>query len=641
MRILIGLFCAFLIPFISFSQALLPCSSAKIQTENTQLRVRGTISSGVEGGSIRYICDNTGGIGVNLGTGGNQDWSNLVIGDSVEITGTLQFNNCVPMISSISSTTVLARNRAIPIYNFTINNASSAYTLRYLGCVVKIAGIQSIYATTGSMQQITNTWPTQTATFGGINYKLNNNNGLIYRVLAQSNIDGRPLPNGTFEVQGVMSRNVNGGNTEALCTQNLTGYQIIGRTSDDIIGNYNPSRVHLEFTNPRRDTTIGTNRNVNILISAQDSSGYPIRSITMYINRNVVGNSSNGTLDYNYTSRNIASTDTLTAIVLGFDSSVFVTKRIIRVSTNPRANRYSILQSKNLNQGDSLIIHGTLTNGNESNNSRLILDSSGGIGVTSAQPNQLLQLFSQGDSIEIKGIMAASNCLLQINATSIRLIAQSRQIGKIEIISDSIFTSQVLSEQNIGKVIRITKVRSLPILNNGFLNPTFNSDFSNGDRTYAINGDTNILFRIPNITFSGVRIPDSNRTLNIQGVLSRYIPIPPNSNYIPCRNQNSGYYILGRTAQQDFELNPLNASLKATNTRISIFPNPANGVTQITSLDTPLQHIEIRSTLGNTITSLPTNSNSTILSLDFLQAGLYLVLVKTENSETVLKLIVK
>jgi DNA/RNA endonuclease YhcR with UshA esterase domain len=178
--------------------------------------VRGIVTNGAELGVIRYLQDNTGGIAAYSTTLLN----NVVLGDSVEITGVLKNYNSLLEIDPVSTVNILARNKQLPApVVFTAANAVNAFAEQYEGKLVKITSNTTIKTTGGA----------NVSTFSGnTTYRLNGVAGLDVRTNSASTgangIVGKPAPTGNFDIIGIMSQ---------FSTSGSGGYQLLPRLYTD------------------------------------------------------------------------------------------------------------------------------------------------------------------------------------------------------------------------------------------------------------------------------------------------------------------------------------------------------------------------------------------------------------------------
>jgi predicted extracellular nuclease len=112
---------------IGFGTEVLAQSSiatARGQAVNSTVTVRGIVTNGAELGPIRYLQDNVAGIAAYSST----MMGNVVLGDSVEVIGTLKDYNGLLEIDPVTSVNILARNKPVPApVVFTAANALNAF----------------------------------------------------------------------------------------------------------------------------------------------------------------------------------------------------------------------------------------------------------------------------------------------------------------------------------------------------------------------------------------------------------------------------------------------------------------------------------------------------------------------------------
>ncbi len=218
---------------IAAARALAPTTNT---TAGPTVTVRGIVTNGDELGStvsiIRYIQDGTAGIGVYT-TGGATGplVSQLVPGDSIEVTGGLKMYRGLLEVDPIISLTVLAGNRPVPAPAvFTAAQATSAYAEQYEGQLVRINGLTSVNTTGGG---------TVSSFTANTTYRLNNSAALVTYVPTNSNgadgLIGKPSPTGTFDAIGIMSQ------YSSSATSTTGGYQLLNRKYADFIQGLTPN----------------------------------------------------------------------------------------------------------------------------------------------------------------------------------------------------------------------------------------------------------------------------------------------------------------------------------------------------------------------------------------------------------------
>ena len=226
------------------AQTVITIAAARAQAPTTNgtagptVTVRGIVTNGAELGStisiIRYIQDGSGaGLGVySTGSGAFATTLNTVaLGDSIEVTGGLKMFRGLLEIDPISSLTVLAGNRPVPMpIVFTAANAASVYAEQYEGMLVRINGLTSVNTTGGAPV---------TSFAASTTYRLNNNATLVTYVPSNSNgadgLIGKPSPSGTFDAVGIVSQYA------SSATTTTGGYQLLNRKYGDFIQGLTPN----------------------------------------------------------------------------------------------------------------------------------------------------------------------------------------------------------------------------------------------------------------------------------------------------------------------------------------------------------------------------------------------------------------
>lgn len=205
---------------------------ARAKLPGTTVTVRGVVTSGSELGVIRYFQDGTGGLAVY-----STAMSNVIPGDSIEVSGTLGHFNNLLQISSNVTFTVLQTGLPIPA-PVEFSTVSTPFAERYEGMLVKVTGINPIKKVVSSACNGT------TTTFeGNTNYCMNGSVTTPFRVVnTASDLIGKNIPSETVDVIGIMSQfnkgSFSGGTTTdpAYYDTTLTdGFQLLGRSYDDLV----------------------------------------------------------------------------------------------------------------------------------------------------------------------------------------------------------------------------------------------------------------------------------------------------------------------------------------------------------------------------------------------------------------------
>ncbi len=211
------------------AQAQSNIAAARAQGTGT-VTVNGIVTNGSELGPIRYLQDNVAGIAAYSTT----MLTNVLVGDSVQITGTLKDYNGLLEIDPVTAVNIIARNKTLPApVTFTAANAASAFAEIYESRLVKITGNTSITTTGGAA----------ISTFSGnINYRLNGVSGHDVRTNSASTgtlgIVGKPAPTTTFGVTGIMSQ---------FSASGTGGYQLLPRLYADFDLGATPNIISTPF----------------------------------------------------------------------------------------------------------------------------------------------------------------------------------------------------------------------------------------------------------------------------------------------------------------------------------------------------------------------------------------------------------
>lgn len=200
------LFCTLLfISTLAFAQTTI--SEARNQSVGTLVTVSGIVTNGDELGTIRYMQDNTAGIGV-------YDDALLEVkrGDSITVIGYLEDYNNLLEIGNVSLLTVHSSGNDLPEpVLLTIDEIGESYE----GELIKVEGVQ-IVGSSGSFS-------------GNKNYSFTDGtNTLELRISSNSPIVGTPIPTEQFNMVAICSQySFNPNDTRE-------GYQLLPRTLDDI-----------------------------------------------------------------------------------------------------------------------------------------------------------------------------------------------------------------------------------------------------------------------------------------------------------------------------------------------------------------------------------------------------------------------
>lgn len=176
---------------------------ARQEPIRARVTVSGIVTNGSELGAIRYIQDNTGGIGIY-----DNDLSDVQRGDSITVTGELDDYNNLLEINPVASFSVLASGMPLPAPQIiSISDISEDYEAE----LIRINNVE---------------FENASGQFGGnANYSFTDgtNTGQL-RINSSSPLVGEAIPTGTFDLV-------------AICSQYNTTYQLLPRDADDFIFN--------------------------------------------------------------------------------------------------------------------------------------------------------------------------------------------------------------------------------------------------------------------------------------------------------------------------------------------------------------------------------------------------------------------
>ena len=162
--------------------------------------VNGTVTSGTEFGTIRYIQDGTGGIGLF-----STALTSLQRGDNVTVTGTTaQFQNLLE-ITTVTSWTLNSTGNPLPT---PLQLTPSQLGESNESMLVRISGVSFISSGTFTANT---TYP----------FNSNGQTGVVF-IRSSNPLVGRPIPTGTIELTGINS-------------QYGTQYQMLPRDSNDLV----------------------------------------------------------------------------------------------------------------------------------------------------------------------------------------------------------------------------------------------------------------------------------------------------------------------------------------------------------------------------------------------------------------------
>jgi phosphatidylserine/phosphatidylglycerophosphate/cardiolipin synthase-like enzyme len=216
----------------TFTNAQTTILEARAKAIGTVVTVTGIVTNGAELGNIRYFQDNTAGIAAY---GDIPIVNNILIGDSVTITGTLKSYN--QLIELDPTTSVVVKSSGNPVPEpiiLTPVQLMEAYEAR----LVKINNV---------------TFPDAGGVFTAKKYAFTSNGepGYLYIKSTQTDIVGQPIPSGVVNLSGILS--------QFDYSNPTVGYQVLPRTIADIqktssiylisaLSNTNFTQAELDFS---------------------------------------------------------------------------------------------------------------------------------------------------------------------------------------------------------------------------------------------------------------------------------------------------------------------------------------------------------------------------------------------------------
>jgi hypothetical protein len=222
------LLAAALLPLAASAQTPISIAAARATSLGTTVTVKGIVTNGPELGVIRYIQDNTGGIGVydvSASSGINE-------GDSILVTGVLFEYNQLLEISPVTSYTVLSSGHPLP--DPVPVSISTGFNETYEGRLVTVG--------TASF--------TDAGAFSGssANYEITDAGGVgEVRVNGTTNIAGTAIPTDPVDITGIMS--------QFDFSSPVDGYQLLPRSLSDFDAPGNPPVISTPLTQSNLATT--------------------------------------------------------------------------------------------------------------------------------------------------------------------------------------------------------------------------------------------------------------------------------------------------------------------------------------------------------------------------------------------------
>ncbi len=210
------------------AQTPITIAAARALPLGTNVTVKGLVTNGPELGVIRYIQDNTAGIGVYDFAAA----SGINIGDSILVSGPLLSFNQLLEISPTTSVTVLNSGNPLPA-PITLNTVTG-FNETYEGRLVRIPSCT--FESAGAFSS------------SSANYNINDAVGAgVVRVNGTTNIAGTAIPTDAVDIIGIMS--------QFHPTSPSMGYQLLPRSLSDLLPPGNPPVISSPLTQSNLSTT--------------------------------------------------------------------------------------------------------------------------------------------------------------------------------------------------------------------------------------------------------------------------------------------------------------------------------------------------------------------------------------------------
>jgi hypothetical protein len=181
----------------AYAQQVTTLSAARTAGPGATVTVRGVVLNGPELGFVRYVQDKDAGLAAfsNKLPG----FSDLVPGDSVEISGTLKNYNSLLEMDPVLSVKKLASKRPLRPVVVPATSLSSVYNEANEGRLVKITGVKKLNSTSGAPA---------TTLAGNTNYLLDGQAGATVRISATSTgekgLIDKEVPKTQFDILGII-----------------------------------------------------------------------------------------------------------------------------------------------------------------------------------------------------------------------------------------------------------------------------------------------------------------------------------------------------------------------------------------------------------------------------------------------------
>jgi phosphatidylserine/phosphatidylglycerophosphate/cardiolipin synthase-like enzyme len=212
MKFFSSLFLFFLVLGQEFISAQTNIADARNYAVGATVTVTGIVTNGSELGAIRYIQDNTAGIGV-YNSVANATLTAAVSGDAITVTGTLKNYNSLLEIDPVTTVILNSSGNTLP--------AATVVTPTMLGETYEAEIVQvnhCIFSSTGTFASNTN-----------YSFTSNGETGQ-FRIVSTSPLIGQAIPTTLTIIKGILSQYTFTGSG---------GYQILARNSADLIADTN------------------------------------------------------------------------------------------------------------------------------------------------------------------------------------------------------------------------------------------------------------------------------------------------------------------------------------------------------------------------------------------------------------------
>ncbi|AYA36175.1 hypothetical protein D3Y59_03310 [Hymenobacter oligotrophus] len=202
------------------AQSVVSISAARAAGPGASVTIRGVVANGAELGAIRYIQDKDAGIAAYSTK--LPEYTTLVAGDSVQLSGTIKNYNGLLEIDPVTAVTKLGSKRRVRMVEVPVAALNTVFNEAHEGRLVKITGVTTLTTTGGT--------PLTAELAGNMNYLINGQAGALVRINGASagaeGLVGKPLPENRFDLVGLIGQH--------SPTGTPTGYQLLPRLKSDM-----------------------------------------------------------------------------------------------------------------------------------------------------------------------------------------------------------------------------------------------------------------------------------------------------------------------------------------------------------------------------------------------------------------------